>query len=999
MSLTPSQSESARLAALRRYEVLDSPAEEAFDDFASLACRLGDAPIALVSFVDAHRQWFKSRVGWDQAEWPRENTFCDHTIAARRFLMVPDTRLDPRFSDHPWATAQPAVRFYAGAPLVTAEGHAIGTICILDHQPRKPDAAVQDHLERLSRMVMRHLENRRATREARADENQAPEEGEIAEHNAARTTGAEDAERLQFFTNATREAVIMHDHGRILDVNPACIEMFGYTRAAMIGQPLAMLVAPESLAVVKQHALSETVANYEVRGIKQSGEIFEVEVSSGPIRFRGKTIRFGCVRDLTDRKQIEALGREAREKSLRFKSAVLELRDDADASERAVYALANRVVVDALQVDRASVWRFDASRQYLECEDECGPAGEKAGQRRTLSRRDFPLLFTAIVNEKVLTLAGRDSEELTRELRNFSESRARLMVPLRLGAALFGVLVFEMDAMEREWTGEEEDFGVAIAATILLALENAKRREAEEETRQLNRDLERLVAERTAALRESETHFRAVLDSAHDAIISANDQDVIISWNHGAEEMFGRSASDAIGQNLTLILAPRHRETKAIGVATDTSASANPTVELHGERADGSEFPIELSVATWTGPQGRYFTHIVRDITLRKKIESANLRKQRLENIGNLAGGISHDLNNALAPVLMGVNLLRRSAPPSEQVSTIIDAMESSARHGAAMIRQLLMFARGVAGERLPIAVPSMVDDLTKIVRSTFPRAIKVRATVEAELPPIVGDPTQLHQILLNLCVNARDAMADGGVLGLSARVVDISEPPENEEGIQPGKFVCLLVSDTGTGMPPEVVDRIFEPFFTTKDIDKGTGLGLSTVVGIVKSHEGFMRVTSTVGTGTTFEVYLPAGDIVEAQKQATAAPFSHDGRDRLILVVEDDPTQRMLTRVTLESQNYRVLTAMDGAEAMIVAGERGAELAAVITDVDMPEMNGLAFTRALKRMASDARVIVASGRLEEAEVKAFGELGVTELLHKPFKEPELLAALERLLA
>lgn len=1098
----PDPREAARLAALRRYEVLDTPAEAEFDDFTALASRLCGTPIALISLLDESRQWFKSRVGLDVTETARELAFCDHTIRDTGIMEVPDAQLDERFAANPLVTGDPRIRFYAGAPLITPDGHALGTICVIDQQPRELDAKTRDSLMRLSRLVVGQLETRRTAQEVIERETQLRDffdgtaeliqsvaldgslimvnrawretlgysigevkqmnifdvidpgsrahcertmgdlatgrdvgifetkfrtkqgqvievegrvnlarDGEhaghtrgifrdVTERNATRAAQEEDAERWKFFTHATREGVIMHDRGRILDVNPAGIEMFGYTREDMIGQPLSMLVAPESWGVVRDHANSETTANYEVRGHKRDGEVFDVEVSSGPIRFQGKTIRFGCIRDLTDRKKIEALARETRERSLRYKTAILELRDDANEQDSAVFSLANRVVVDAMRVDRASVWMFDESRQYLNCVDEFGPVVGSREKRRSILRHEFPLYFAAIVQEQVLAWDGGEADALARELERLPAAKSRLVVPLRLGTALFGVLTIEMVGEKREWTAEEEDFGVAIAATILLALENSKRRDAEEATRELNRKLEQLVTERTSELRESENHFRAVLNSAHDAIVSANDESRIISWNRGAEEMFGRTAEEAIGQELAIIMPARYRPMHAAGMkrfmADGEAHVVGHTVELHGEREDGTEFPLELSLATWTGPRGRYFTGIIRDITLRKKVENANLRKQRLENIGNLAGGISHDLNNALAPVLMGVDLLRRTAAPSKQVISIIEAMETSARHGSAMIRQLLMFARGVAGERLSVDVAQLVDDLVKITRSTFPRVIKVKQTVQANLPPVVGDPTQLHQVLLNLCVNARDAMPNGGTLNLHVAAMDVEAPPESDDSVKPGKFVCLQVRDSGTGMPPEVVNRIFEPFFSTKDIDQGTGLGLSTVLGIVKSHDGFMEVTSVEGEGTTFSVYLPAGEIAEIERAATATPFAHEGHDRLILLAEDDPTQRLVARVMLESKGYRVITAVDGAEAMVTAAEHQSQLTAVVTDADMPNVNGLAFTRALKRMSPQSNVVVISGHLDEAEMASFKALGVSEILLKPFSEQELLSALAR---
>lgn len=383
-----------------------------------------------------------------------------------------------------------------------------------------------------------------------------------------------------------------------------------------------------------------------------------------------------------------------------------------------------------------------------------------------------------------------------------------------------------------------------------------------------------------------------------------------------------------------------------------------------------------------------------KDISERKRVESQMLRTQRLESIGTLAGGVAHDLNNALAPILMSVELLRMEYPDA---TNLIEMVETSARRGADMVRQLLTFAKGVEGARLLIQPLHLLKEMEKIIKGTFPKNIQVRTAFSKELKMILGDSTQLHQVLLNLCVNARDAMPNGGTLTLEAENAEIDAAYASSVAeARPGNYVVWRIKDTGTGIPAEILDRIFEPFFSTKGPDKGTGLGLSTVIGIIKSHGGFVRVYSVAGQGTTFTVYLPADtggeDNLTGAVVASADAFRGNGET--ILVADDEPAVRQAARAVLTALNFNVLTAADGTEALIKVAENRAELRAVLTDLHMPHMDGLTFVRALKRMLPEVGIIVASGQLDEREAREFKTIGVTALLEKPFTQEKLMEAL-----
>ena len=379
----------------------------------------------------------------------------------------------------------------------------------------------------------------------------------------------------------------------------------------------------------------------------------------------------------------------------------------------------------------------------------------------------------------------------------------------------------------------------------------------------------------------------------------------------------------------------------------------------------------------------------------RQQMEKQMRRAQRLESIGTLAGGVAHDLNNALAPIMMATELLRLEFP--DTAARHLEIIRTGCKRGADLVKQLLTFAKGAEGERLLLQPRHLLREMEKLISSTFPKNIELRTCYAKDLPTILGDATQLHQVLLNLCVNARDAMPEGGTLTLKAESLEIDAlyagaVPE----AKPGQYVVLRVTDTGSGIPPEILDRIFEPFFTTKGPDKGTGLGLSTSIGIVKGHGGFIRVHSPPGQGSAFAVYLPAAGAGTGDTPLpTQADPAFRGHGETILVVDDEPAVRHVTRALLTGLNFKVLTAADGAAALSQAADKRAEMRAVINDFHMPHLDGPTFVRVLRQMLPEAGLIVASGHLEEQEENEIKELGVSALLQKPFTPEELVAALK----
>lgn len=492
-----------------------------------------------------------------------------------------------------------------------------------------------------------------------------------------------------------------------------------------------------------------------------------------------------------------------------------------------------------------------------------------------------------------------------------------------------------------------------------------------------------------------------MLDQVTDSVSVVDTSGVITFWNQGASNLFGWSSDEAIGKNAADLLF-RGDSQAMLSVIEQTKIRGFWSGELTKFNREGGAIIVDHRRTVFKNEEGQIkgFLCIDIDVTNRKKQDRLALRSQRLESIGTLAGGIAHDLNNVLTPILMGAKLLSSNRATTNRQG-VLDTLVASAQRGAELIQQLLAFAGGIQGERQPIAIKQIVNETRGLLEHTLPKSIRIETRLADDCPLVLGDATELTQILMNLCINARDAMSDGGSLVIQTAGIHFPEHstlPHPEANY--GRYLVLRVSDTGCGMTPQVLDRIFDPFFTTKDIGKGTGLGLATVQGIVKSHGGFVLVYSEPNVGSTFAVYLPADSTHDS---APASPTSHNtfesGGDRLIVLIDDEPMIVQMTKSMLEGHGYRVLTAPEGLTGVALFEAHHQEVSAVLLDMMMPGIDGVETLKKLLKIDPKVKVIACSGLgTSQREAKAVAA-GAKLFLAKPYSDNQVLEALSRVIS
>jgi PAS domain S-box-containing protein len=788
--------------------------------------------------------------------------------------------------------------------------------------------------------------------------------------------------RSELLLNSAGDGIFGIDlQGAITFVNNAAARLTGWPAGELIGKQVSTLLhqirinhsvpSPDDLFTGAAF-IDGTVHIGDTDEFKaRDGRTFPVEYTSTQVH-EGENLLGSVVvfRDVTDRRESEFLrNRQARQAALRADVAFGLTNGDSlgDFLQRAM-----QCIVKHLDGAFARVWTLNAEGDTLELKASAGiythidgahgrvPVGVfKVGR---IAKDQVPAISQNLVTDPDII----DKEWVVRE-----RMSGFIGFPLFVEGRLVGVMaMFTRNKLPVDAT---ELMG-CVADTVAQGI--------------VRKQTEEKVADQAALLEKSQ-----------DAIVVIDLNQRCTYWNQSAEKLYGWADQNIYGQRIEQVIVCEH------GYFERAKALTLQYGEWHDNECLVHRGNDKLTVESrWTlvaGDDGkpRCILIINTDVTEQKKIEAQFLRTQRMESIGTLAGGIAHDLNNVLSPIMMSVEVLKTKVE-DETGRRMLSILETSARRGADMVKQVLTFARGVEGERVLLQSRHLLKDVAKIVGDTFPKTIQFNSEIPDVLWPLLGDATQLHQVLVNLAVNARDAMPDGGTLTISAENYILESDIEHQgRQIMPGFFVLLRVSDTGTGIPPAVLDKIFEPFFTTKEPGKGTGLGLSTVLGIVKSHGGFVQVQTEINKGTTFSVYLPAQENTEALPAENAPVELPAGNGQLLLAVDDEVGVLTMTKETLEAFGYRVLTAHDGAEAVALFTAHQGQICGVLTDMLMPHMDGPATIRVLKSIDPSVKIIAASGLMDADRVKDATGLDHIAFLMKPYTAEKLLTTVQRVLA
>ncbi|MEZ5344623.1 MAG: PAS domain S-box protein [Pyrinomonadaceae bacterium] len=492
----------------------------------------------------------------------------------------------------------------------------------------------------------------------------------------------------------------------------------------------------------------------------------------------------------------------------------------------------------------------------------------------------------------------------------------------------------------------------------------------------------------------------SLLEKTSDAILVCDLNHKLIFWNNGAEKLYGWSSEEVLGEDICKRICSGERRVieKALEGLEKSDEWQEETINF---TSSGKEIIV---ISRWTlvrNDLGKpdYYLIVNTDATELKRTEQQLLRAQRLESIGTLAGGIAHDLNNVLSPILMAVDMLESDPDLPDTNRPWLSIIRENTARGADLIKQVLTFARGSAdGNREHVQVSYLIKELISVWKKTFPANIGIKYEIATDLPLIHSDSTQIHQMLMNLAVNAKDAMKEtGGILKITAGPAFVDEElAGSNTDAEPGNYVLITVEDSGTGMTAETLERIWDPFFTTKDIGEGTGLGLSTTLSIIKANRGFVDVHSEQGKGTKFSVFLPAAPDTAAEVPAEENADARRGNGELILIVDDEEHIRQVTSATLEKFGYKTITAADGNEAIAILSSEG-PVSLVITDMAMPKMDGEALIKTLRETSPEQKIIAVSG-LTTAQQTRNKELSVDDFLAKPYTSKRLLSAVAKVI-
>jgi two-component system, cell cycle sensor histidine kinase and response regulator CckA len=802
----------------------------------------------------------------------------------------------------------------------------------------------------------------------------------------------EEEKKLNLFVRYAPVSVAMFDHKmRYLAVSQRWLDMYKLgSRETVIGRSHYEVFPniPDSWKQVHQECLAGAVKKCdEDCFILPDGSaqwlkwevlpwLLDTEEVGGILIF---------VEDITQRKQVEIALQEQIARERIITNIAQNIRETLDLEQ--VLQSTVEQVQELLKADRVLVFRFDRDGQgkviaeslkgeWLSMLSQTFNDHSIAEQYFTCSPKEF------YARTDISTV---ETEPCYREFFEPFQLKASLTVPILQTQLLWGFLIVHQCSSTRKWQTTEIELLQQLAIQVSIAIQQS---ELYEKTRQ--ELLERQKAERKIA------EQAALIDITTDAIFVQDLENNILFFNQGAERLYGWNFTEVKGQK-TLTLFNQDLE---IHEALQTTIDQG---SWQGEIAQITKKGKKIIVASrWTLVENeldepKSILIVNSDITERKKLEKQFYHVQRLESIGTLASGIAHDFNNILTPILIVSQMLPVQIPNlDERTERLLMTLSNSAKRAVNLVKQILFFSRTTEGQFVMLQLGYLLLEVISVAKQTFPKFIAISGQIPStELWTISADGTQMHQVFMNLMINARDAMPEGGDLKITAenRHLDEYYAHLNLEA-KAGPYVVVKIADTGTGIPPELLERIFDPFFTTKEVGKGTGLGLSTVMGIVKNHGGFVKVSSEVGKGTEFEVFLPA--IEGKEQEETLKEEMPRGNGELILIVDDEPAIQEITKTALESYNYRTLIASDGIEALAFYAQNQQEISVVVMDIMMPNLDGVTTIRALQKMNPQVKVIAISGLIANKQLAI--QAKVQTFLLKPYTVGQLLQTLKEVI-
>lgn len=777
----------------------------------------------------------------------------------------------------------------------------------------------------------------------------------------------------------------------IVYVNSAFQELTGYTFEEVKGRNCRFLQGldtdPEAIRKLREAIRDCRPIALEILNYRKDGSQFWSHLRITPICDAEGVTRYflGNISDVTARHRADHLSRVRVARRQSQLKTLLEMTTQAlkTPDEVAVARQVTEAMAYAMDVERVSVWRHNTEHTALTCIDLFHKSKREHSSGMEFTAGTYPAYFQALEDHDVLSVADSRNDPRTSE---FTDDylvplgiQSMLDVPLRPGGKLLGVLCCEHVGMQRTWGADEQVFAMAVANLLALAAERTDRRRAE-------------------------TMLSSILDNIFDSIIVIDEQGQIRTFNQGAERMFGYSAGEVIGRNIGVLMPDPHRMDHDAYIQRYLETGHKKVIgigrQIMALRKDGTTFPADLAVSEFFMDNTRYFTGALHDLTDQRSLEEQFRQAQKMEAVGRLAGGVAHDFNNLLTIINGYGQILLETLPSQDPSVELLQEITRAGERAAGLTRQLLAFSRKSVLEPRVIDMNSLIQDMEKMLRRLIGEDIELVTHLAPGLDQVLVDPGQLEQVIVNLAINARDAMPQGGKLTIETQnmLLDPNHPAVASDAT-PGPYVLLSVSDNGHGMPPEVKAKIFEPFYTTKGPGAGTGLGLAMVYGFLQQSGGAINVYTEIDIGTTFKLYLP-----RAVQESTTGKSHYGTRiswpgTETILLVEDELGVRTLAAHVLRNAGYTVLEASNGKEAITLANNHPGTIHLILTDVVMPGgIGGRQLVEELHASRSEMKALFVSGYTDDAIVRHGVLAASVAFLQKPFSPMGLAAKVRAVL-